>query len=311
MKKVFLLILCFFYAVDGLSQRADTLISNFESVASFEDAIAISSSPAGVIYVVDQGSSSIHELNERGDFVKELGGPGVSAGQFDEPMDIDPTNGLILVVADAGNGRIQRFSSEFLFLESMQVGDYERINSTISASQPRYRQGQNGELTGTGRPIAVRTMADNRMFALDAEEQVVVEWDQDRNVKQVIGEFSEGEGALIDPVSIELGAEGLLFVLDNGYESIRVYDTFGGYLRTMGNGAVTDATKIKRLGHSIAAVFAKHLLVFQERGMPELRIDLELQNSVVDILYLQGTLFILTKRELLRYGGEVAGLLKL
>ena len=183
-----------------MAQQVDTLLSDLESVAVFQDAISMASSPNGIVYIVDQGTSSIWELNDRTGSVIELGGPGVSAGQFDEPMDIDPTNGLILVVADAGNGRIQRFSREFLFLESMHVGDYERINSTNFASQPSYRQGQDGELAGTGRPVAVRTMPDNRMIALDVEERVVVEWDQDRNVNQVIGEFSEGEGALLNPI---------------------------------------------------------------------------------------------------------------
>ena len=311
MKQLSLIILLFAFSSIGVAQQADTLLSDFESLASFEDAIAISSSPNGIIYVVDQGSSSIHELNEEGHFIKELGGPGVSAGQFDEPMDIDPTNGLILVVADAGNGRIQRFSREFLFLESMLIGNYERINTTSNIGQPRYRQGQDAELVGTGRPVAVRTMADNRMFALDAEDRVVVEWDQDRNIKQIIGEFSEGEGALLNPVSIELGVDGSLFVLDNGYESIRVYDAFGGYLRSMGHGVVTESTKIRRLGNSIAAVFPGHLLVFQERGLLELRVDLDLKDPLADILYLKDWLYILTKRELLRYKGDAGSLLKL
>ena len=90
-----------------------------------------------------------------------------------------------------------------------------------------------------------------------------------------------------------------------------VYDSFGGYLRTMGNGILTRATRVKRLGRSIAVVFSKHLLVFQERGMLELRINLDLQKPMVDILYTHNTLYVLTPKELFKYNGDVSGLLKL
>ena len=79
------------------AQQADTTISDFAQIAGFKDAISIAASPRGLIYVVDQGSSSIHEFDEEAQYLRELGGPGAAAGQFDEPMDIDPTNGLILV----------------------------------------------------------------------------------------------------------------------------------------------------------------------------------------------------------------------
>ncbi len=293
------------------AQQADTTVSEFEHIAVFKDAISIAASPRGLIYVVDRGSSSIHEFDQKAEYLRELGGPGAAAGQFDEPMDIDPTNGLILVVADAGNGRIQRFSHEFLFLESLTLGDFDRNNGASFSGQPRYRQDEDAERIGSGRPVAVLTSPDNRMYAIDAEERVIVEWDQDRNITQVIGEYSQGEGALLNPVSFELGSDGSLFVLDKDIEAIRVYDSLGGYLRVMGVGQLGDASFIEGVENMIIGGLPGKLLVYQERGLLERTIELDLQDPVVDLLYERGRLFLLTERALLRYEGNAGLLLKL
>ena len=293
------------------AQQADTTISDFAQIAGFKDAISIAASPRGLIYVVDQGSSSIHEFDEEAQYLRELGGPGAAAGQFDEPMDIDPTNGLILVVADAGNGRIQRFSHEFLFLESLTLDNFDRSNRDSFSGQPRYRQDEDAERIGSGRPVAVLTSPDNRMYAIDGEERVIVEWDQDRNIVQVIGEYSEGEGALLNPVSFELGSDGSLFVLDKDLGAIRVYDSLGGYLRVMGVGQLERASFIERIEHLIVVGLPDRFLVFHERGLMERTIELNLQAPVIDLLYKNGQLYLLTPRNLLRYEGNAASLLKL
>ena len=293
------------------AQLADTVMTELKRVAEFEEAVSVSASPGGRMYVIDLGSSNIHEFSEDGQFARVLGGPGASAGQFDEPMDLDPTNGLILVVADGGNGRIQRFSREFLFLESLPVGGYGTGGASSFSSQPRYRQDEDAELIGSGRPVSVRTTVDNRMYALDASERVIVEWDQDRNMTQLIGEYSEGEGALIDPVAFDLGSDGSLFVLDKGHESVRVYDAFGGYLRSMGVGILSDALSINRITNRMVVGLMDQLLVFHERGLLERRIRVDVEHPIVDVVYVRGVLYVLTSRELLEYTGDAKVILKL
>ena len=311
MKNLILFILTLSHIGALYAQQADTAASDFEKIAEFKDAISIAASPRGLIYVVDQGSSSIHEFDDKAQYLRELGGPGAAAGQFDEPMDIDPTNGLILVVADAGNGRIQRFSHEFLFLESLTLGNLDRNNGASFSSQPRYRQDEDTERIGSGRPVAVRTSPDNRMYAIDAEERVIVEWDQDRNITQVIGEYSQGEGALVNPVSFELGTDGSIFVFDQGIGAIKVYDSLGGYLRVMGLGLLENAFFVESIENRIVVGLPGKLLIFQERGLLERTIELDLHGPVIDLLYESGHLYLLTARSLLRYKGDAGSLLKL
>ncbi len=72
--------------------------------------------PNGDIYVGDgYGSSYINQYNSKGEFIRTFGGKGTAAGQLDCPHGIivdtrgkDP----VLVVADRGNHRLQRFNLE-------------------------------------------------------------------------------------------------------------------------------------------------------------------------------------------------------
>ncbi len=72
--------------------------------------------PNGDIYVGDgYGSSFINQYNSKGEFIRTFGGKGKDAGQLDCPHGIivdtrgkDP----VLVVADRGNHRLQRFTLE-------------------------------------------------------------------------------------------------------------------------------------------------------------------------------------------------------
>ncbi len=70
--------------------------------------------PNGDIYVGDgYGSSYINQYNSKGDYIRTFGGKGTEAGKLDCPHGlIVDTRGSnpILVVADRGNHRIQRFT---------------------------------------------------------------------------------------------------------------------------------------------------------------------------------------------------------
>ena len=293
-----------------MAQPADSVWTGFEQVAQFEEAVGVSVSPDGSMYIADRGTNSIVHLNSFGDELRVLGGPGISEGQFDDLSDIDPTNGLILVVADAGNGRIQRFSREFLFLESLRVGGYSRSDFGSFSDQPRYRQGEDLGSIGDGRPVAVITTQNNATFSIDANENVIIQWDRDRNVVRIIGDYSQGEGALINPVDIELGGDGSLFVLDTGHESILVYDSFGGYIREMGSGLFSKGTTIKRIGEYIVVVKPEKVLFFQERGALEFVAQVNLDNTVVDIAYLDKEIYLLTPNALYKYEARGLDLLK-
>ena len=290
---------------------ADTTLSQFERIHTFEEARAVSVNPAHQLYVVDQGTHSIHLLDRDGVLLSELGGPGLSEGQFDEPADIDPTNGLILIVADAGNGRIQRFSSEFLFLEALPVGSYRRNEVSAFPNQPRYRQDQTSSEFDEGRPIAVQSTPSNELYFIDALQHVVVKMDRDRNVVAVIGTYDQGAGALDEPIAMTLGRQGGVFVLDRMRSAVLVYDAFGGYERTMGAGLCEEAVAIEGVEGSLLVALPDQVLLFRERGLLEFTMDIDVEGPIVDIHYYQHMLYVLTATALYKKRVDLEGLLKL
>ncbi len=287
-------------AVDIYAQEADTVITDMKVLAEFEEAAALDVDPAGLLYVVDKGSHSIHQLHHDGTPINELGGPGGGEGQFDFPSDIDATNGLVLVVADAGNGRIQRFSKDFLFLESLAL-DLEEANAGGGfSSEPAYRQReQSVEVFDTGKPISLITSPNNDMYAIDEISNLLVKWDKNRNIEQLIGAYDQGQGSLIEPVSIALGIRGEIFVADRGLEAIQVYDVFGGFDRSMANGLCANVQAIYVDGNWLMAVMPAEILVFQTRGLLELRAGFDTKEKFVDVAVFKNTLFLLTEHQLL------------
>lgn len=73
--------------------------------------------PNGDIYVGDgYGSSYINQYNPKGEYIRTFGGKGKEAGQLDCPhgiiVDVRDKKTPILMVADRGNNRLQRFTLE-------------------------------------------------------------------------------------------------------------------------------------------------------------------------------------------------------
>ncbi len=63
----------------------------------------------GIVYVTDTGNKRIALFDSNGSPITEFGEPGLSPGQFDEPVGIARNNEGLLYVADTWNQRIQSF----------------------------------------------------------------------------------------------------------------------------------------------------------------------------------------------------------
>jgi tripartite motif-containing protein 71 len=75
----------------------------------FENPIAVTTSPAGHIYVVDRLNQRIQVFSEAGTLLTSWGGLGSGAGQFTFPTDIAISSSGLIYVLDAGNSRVQVF----------------------------------------------------------------------------------------------------------------------------------------------------------------------------------------------------------
>ncbi len=266
---------------------------------AFEDAVALAADPAGRLYVVDAGASVVVTLTPDGLPLNRLGGPGTGDYAFLAPADIDPTNGLVLAVADAGNGRVKRFSNDGRLLETLRVpadGDADGLRfGRLGAAD----DGGDTAEAGAGRPVAVASAVTGELFAAEALRGVVLRWDDRARRVRVVGGTEAGEGALREPVDLALGPEGRLFVADRGHGAVLAYDAFGSYLRRFADGAARSLRAVAVVGDRLVIVLPRQLLVYGLDGRPRGAFSFDLPEPLVGVAPGDG-LVLLTPTRLYR-----------
>jgi hypothetical protein len=269
------------------------------TLAEFQDPVALSADVAGVLYVVDAVTSTITRLTPTGEIISTHGGPGRGEYRFDEPADIDVSGGLVWLVADAGNSRIKRYSSEFLHLASLPV-DLTSFAVQQSAGRGGFREEEGAPLEYTsGRPISVASTMSDETFAVDATSGSIVKWDASRRIERVFGKTDTGE-ILVDPVSIAIDSEGLVYVADRGRDAVLVFDRFGTYVKTLAEGIARDVRAVFARGERVFIVLPRRLLIYDLSGLLLHVYDVRIGEPLRDVAVADGALFLLTEHKLVR-----------
>ncbi|MFV1980069.1 MAG: NHL repeat-containing protein [Rhodothermia bacterium] len=283
----------------ALAQDADTTITEATTLAVFQDPVALAADPTGVLYVVDAVTSSITRLTPAGEVISTYGGPGRGEYQFDEPSDIDVSAGLVWLVADAGNSRIKRYSSEFLHLASMPV-DVSSFAVQQSAGRGGFREEEGAPLQyASGRPISVAATISDETYAVDAENGTVIKWDASRRIERVFG-TTEGALLLVDPVSVAVDRNSNVYVADRGLDAVLVFDRFGTYLRMLAENIARDVESVYTRGERMFVVLPHRLLVYDLDGLLLRVYDVRLGEPLRDVAVADGAFFLLTERRLVR-----------
>ena len=288
-------------AGQAMASPADTLRAIPLSEAVFADARALGVDPFGGLYVADAGRDVVYAMNAHGEILAVLGGPGSREGAFDDPSGVDPTNGLTLYVADAGNRRIQIFSRSGAWLGAVPLA-----RSGEEGARVTYRR-QDAAASGyaSGIPGGVATSPANELFVVDVDRGVVRKWDEDRRPAGVIGDARAGPGALLEPVDLALGADGVLYVADRRAESLMVYDQYGTFARSIGSGLV-GLSAVVATGERVYAALERSLVAYDAAGRFERRLETDMNTHIVDMaagpdgaLYVLGTqrLYLLAPSE--------------
>lgn len=280
----------------GAQPAGDTLFAEPVPVAVFDDARALATDPFGRLYVADAGRDVVVQLAPSGLVLATLGGPGSGDGEFHDPSDVDPTNGLLLLVADAGNGRIQRFSRELAHLGSIRVRGSQSMTGS-SWSGATFSDGARGA-DADGRPVAVVSAGTREVFAIDADRHVVLRWDQNLRLTREIGGQDAGEGMLLDPVAVAVDDTRSLFVADRGRRAVLVFDLFGSYVRALGEGLLDDLRALVVQGRQLWVVQGHRISVYGTDGGLERTITPALDAPLVDLAFHPAGIFLLTSRGL-------------
>ena len=263
-------------------------------LAQFEEARALAVDPRGRLYVADAGRSVVGIFEADGTRRDVLGGAGTRPGTFDTPSDIDPTNGQALLVADTYNGRIQRFSAEGQYLESLPVGQTGRR----TAGEWTFQDGQGGApAQGDGRPIGVARDDEGAVFVLDARDRRVWKWSDVGRSQAVV---SGRGGRLQDPVALALGPDRRLYVADAGREAVLIYDAVGTFRRRVAGPSLSGVQALAVHRGRLWIVCPHRVLAWDRREGVVAEHTVDLGEPLVDVAAYQDRVYLLTETRLLR-----------
>jgi hypothetical protein len=262
-------------------------------VARFREASALAVDPTGQLYVADAGRDVVRTFRRDGRELPSLGGPGTRAGEFDGPADLDPTNGQTLLVADAGNGRVQRFSAEGQYLAAIPIGSAPGAQT----QQSIFADGRDGaDVQGTGRPVAVASSDSDETFVVDGREDVVVTYDRQGRPDRII----EPSRDLRAPGALALDGSRRLYVADRERDRVLAYDLFGTYV---GDVSTPELPPIQALsvhrGH-LWIVCAERVFVWHPDTGTTRAHAVALDAPLIDAAPHGEAVFLLTETQLLR-----------
>lgn len=86
----------------------------------FLDAVSLSITPLGTIYIADKLAGKIHTYSIPTLEIRSYGNTGSGEGQFGSPVHLDATNGLKIYIADRGNRRIVLYDRNFQPLSTIE-----------------------------------------------------------------------------------------------------------------------------------------------------------------------------------------------
>ncbi len=278
---------------------SDTLRLEAVPDVRFGGARAVAVDPFGIVYVADAARHVVVKITATGALEAVLGGPGSREGEFDEPSGLDATNGLVLIVADANNRRIQRFSRSHAYLGSIPLA---QAGAGSSDSRVTYRRGE-GDVDGfgTGRPVAVVSSESKETYAIDGDRNVILKWDENLRPAGEIGDLGAGRGTLAEPVDLAVGPRSQLYVADRGRRAVVVFDEFGSFVRALGESRLTGLRSVA-VGHGVViAGQADRVTLYDVSGTLIGSMAVDLDAPLVDLVIDERrTLFVLTPTRLYR-----------
>jgi len=232
---------------------------------------------AGRLYVVDAAASEVVVLDASGVVLDRLGGTEDQA--FLDVTDVDPTNGQAVFVADAGTGRIVRFTAEGRAVKVVAV--------------PRVMDLDTPARAGDGRPVAVAAGPGNTLYAIEAERGVVLHWDTDRQLDRVIGGRTSAM-PLRAPSALAIADAGALLVADG--DRVVVFDAFGAFTQEHPAGPLGRVVNVAVAEGVALAVGPTAILRLDGGG----GVPTELGEALVDVAVASSYVYLLTRTRLVR-----------
>lgn len=180
--------------------------------------VALAVDESGILWMIDDDEERVLKLDQSGNVLASFGDSGSREGYFDNPSDIIVAEGIIYI-ADTGNGRVQAFNTEGLFLSV--------LGASNGSSQNNY-----GHIIK--KPIALDYSPRGFLYVLDGERKKILVVAKKGNI---VGEFGGVEKTITElkePLDIAVSGNSV-FVLDAETDNIKVFNLGGDYQWSFGS----------------------------------------------------------------------------
>jgi DNA-binding beta-propeller fold protein YncE len=205
------------YVVDTWNHRVQKFSQNGEFISQWgyfgqaEDGYALWGprdvfvDDQGQVFITDTGNKRIVIYDSDGDYLTEFGGPGLLAGQFDEPVGLAMDSQGRIYIADTWNQRIQVFDSDQIGIQFNAVNEWEII-------------GWYGQSLDNKPYLAV----DDRgsVFISDPEGYRILEFTENGEFIRYWGKFGSGPDQINLPTGLAYDGDGGLWIADAGNNRI-------------------------------------------------------------------------------------------
>jgi len=131
-----------------------------------------------------------------------------------QPQQIAVDDERNIYVADTGNSRIQKFTSDGEFLSSWETNGFE-----------------NGELQSS---VGIAIYESN-VYVVDEMQNTIQKFDNDGNFILKWGGLGSENGQFIDPQGITINSSGVVYVADSMNHRIQTFTSDGEFLSSFGN----------------------------------------------------------------------------
>lgn len=249
-------------------------------VVRFERAVAMDNDKSETVYVADSATDQIVRLDLSTGSVERWAGPGGGLQQFDAPSDIDATNGLRIIVADEGNGRLVWLSADGVFVSAVSLGPTPgNFDSVVR------------------RPVSIAAIGDAVVF-IDAARSELLQWTPAQGVRRIAG----GAGSpvfLVDPTAVTIDEDNI-FVADEGSRSVLVFDRLGSLERQLCRQECAEIRNVGIVGtETVAVVLESEVRLYNRDGRLHHRIYVH-SSGLVDASIQSSSILFLTRNGLYR-----------
>jgi len=226
------------------AQSADSVLVEDTAIGSFQRATRIALGTQGILYVLDADENRMSMFSNLRDAPKTLGGFGWSSSSFDKPTGV-ATDGVNVYISDYGNHRIQRFDRDLNYISSFSTRDTSDVISRF------------------GYPLDVALSELGDMFVLDGENIRVMKFNAQNIFERAFGDINAGRGKLQNPVKL-VATNSRIFVGDKN--KILLYDYFGNYLGSIGEGVINNLSGFTMLTNGLLAASSDRIWWFSQEG---------------------------------------------